>query len=61
MKTKEQIMQIKELRSQGKTTQIIALFLGVSAHTIAYWVKRLKLSGYDVTTTAKKGRKAIEL
>lgn len=59
--TKEQVLQIKDLRAEGKTTLEISKLFGVSEHTIGYWVKRLKASGYDVTTSSKRGKKAIAL
>lgn len=58
---KEQIMQIKDLRAEGKTTAEISKILNVSEHTIGYWVKRLKASGHEVPTMAKRGKKAISL
>jgi len=58
---KEQVLQIKDLRADGKTTSDISKLFGVSEHTIGYWIKRLKASGYQVPSTAKRGKKAIAL
>lgn len=60
--TKEQVLSIKTYRLEGKTTKEIATILGVTPASIGYWVRRLKVSGHDVTTTAKsKGRTGMVL
>jgi len=59
--TKEQVLQIKDMRAEGKTTFEIAQAFSVSEHTIGYWIKRLKDSGHEVPTMAKRGKKAITL
>ena len=59
--TKEQVLQIKDMRAEGRTTSDISKILSVSEHTIGYWVKRLKASGHEVPTTSKRGKKAIVL
>lgn len=58
---REQILSIKDLRAQGQTTQMIAQSLGVSSATIQYWVNRIKATGQEIPTTAKRGAKGIQL
>ena len=59
--TKDQILSIQKLREEGKTIKDTSLSLGVSAHTISYWVKRLKSSGHEMKVKTKRGVKPIDI
>lgn len=61
IKTKAQVMRIREMRSAGITTEEIAKVFGVKPRAIFYWVDQMKKQGIDCPTTAKRGGKRIEL
>jgi transposase len=56
--TKDEILSIPELKTQGKTNKDIAHTLGVSLRTIQNWAIRLRKKGHK-TPYDKKGRKPI--
>ncbi len=58
---REQVLSIKELRSQSKTNEEIAKHIGISVSTVSYWVKRLKKAGNEMTVLTKRGVKALEI
>ena len=57
---REQVLEIAELRKQGKTRKEIASLYGVSVSSIQYWMNRLKESGYKLPNV-RTGRPPINL
>ena len=61
IKTKEDVMRIKSMRTEGYTTKEIAKTFNVTPRVIFYWIKRLKDAGIEAHTIVKRGSKALQL
>ena len=59
MLTKENILQIPEMKKQGATNGQIAKHFGVHVQTIVLWIKKLRQAGHEVEK--KIGRPKIQL
>lgn len=59
--TRDQVLQILEMRRAKATNKEICAAFGISLSTLHYWIKRLRKEGHKVPRSKAPGRPAMAI